>query len=146
MQWYLRSLLTFLLVQARLMKLKRTRQSLFVVWSENLPMPLFIVRRTIVGRPTVEAHDFRDALSKNLCGTQDRSVRGLVELHFLHLLRLCQIDNVDCVEVAVLALVLFLFLMMSMEKRAFLYSGKIHQRAECGMSSFVMLFSSQNLS
>ena len=72
----------------------------------------------------------------------DRSVRGLVELRFLLLLRLCQIDNVDRVEVAVLALVLFLFLMMSNEKRAsqiFLHSGKIHQRADRGISSFVML-------
>ena len=134
MQWYHRSLLTLLLVQARLMKLKRTRQPVFAV--------LFIVRRTVVDRPTVEAHDFRDALSKDLCETHDRSVRSLVELRFLLLLRLCQIDNADCIEVAVLALVLFLFLMMSKEKRAsliFLHSGKIHQRAECGISSFVML-------
>ena len=49
------------------------------------------------------------------------------ELHILLLLRLCQIDNVDRVEVAVLALVLFLFLVMSKEKRAsliFLNSGR----------------------
>ena len=54
--------LTLLLVQARLIKLMRTRQPVFVV--------LFIVRRTVVDRPTVEAHDFRDALSKNLSETQ----------------------------------------------------------------------------
>ena len=86
----------------------------------------------------MEAHDFRDALSKNLRETHDRSVRGLAELHLHLILRLCQIDNVDRVEVAVLALVLFLF-QMSLDKRAFLHSGKLHQRAECGISSFLML-------
>ena len=110
-------------------------------------MPLFIVRRTVVNRLTVEAHDFNFALSKDLSGTHDRSVRDLAELHFLCLLRLCQSDIADCGEVAVLALVLFLFLKMSLAKSAslmFLHSGKIHQRAECGISSFVMLVSSQN--
>ena len=96
------------------------------------------MRRTVVDRPTVEAHDFHFALSKDLSETHDRSVRGLVELRSFLILRLCQIDNVDRVELAVLALVLSLslslFLMMSEEKRAsliFLHSGKIHQRAEC---------------
>ena len=76
------------------------------------------MRRTVVDRPTVEAHDFHFALSKDLSETHDRSVRGLAELHFLLLLRPCQIDNADCIEVAVLALVLFLFLKMSLAKSA----------------------------
>ena len=51
-------------------------------------------------------------LSKNLCKTHDRSVRHLVELQFLFL-RLCQFDNVDRLEVGMLAIVFFLSFFLS---------------------------------
>ena len=69
-------------------------------------------------------------LNKNLCKTRDRSVRGLVELQVLLLLRLYQIDNVDHVEVAVLALVLFLFLMVSVDGNGFSWRSQGYDQTD----------------